>query len=92
MLVLTLDPSDRAVGFEGGFPLGVRDFGGGSLFKSCGFGLLEFLFGGFDGLFGGLLLGSAGAFGADASGVASRHGGCWIGVIVVVVVGIGGVG
>ena len=92
MLVLTLDPSNRAVGFEGGFALGVRGFGSGSLFEGCGFGLLEFLFGGFDGLFGDLLLGSAGAFGAGASGVALRHGGCWGGVIVVVMVGIGGVG
>ena len=69
-LVHTPDPSDRAVGFVGGFALGVRDFGSGSLLKGCGFGLLELLFGGFGGLFGEFLLGGAGAFGAGAGAVA----------------------
>ena len=80
VLVLTLDPSNRAVGFEGGFALGVRGFGSGSLFEGCGFGLLEFRVGGFEGLFGEFLLGGAGAFGASPGGVALAYGGCWVGV------------
>lgn len=92
VLVPTLDPSDRSVSFEGGFVLGVRDLGGGSLFEGCGFGLLEFLFGGFEGLFVGCLLGNGGACGIGAGGVALGHGGCWDGVVVMaVVLGVGGV-
>ena len=65
-----LDESDPPGGFEGGFALGVRDLRGGS-------GDWEFLFGGFEGLFGEFLLGSAGDFSAGAGGVALRHGG-WL--------------
>jgi hypothetical protein len=43
--------------------------GGFPLLEGCGFGELELLFDGFDGLFGEFLLSAAGAFGAGAGGV-----------------------
>ena len=77
--MLTPDPSQWAVGLEGGFALGVRDLGGFPLLEGCGFGELGLLFDGFDGLFSEFLLDAAGTFGASAGGIALWHGGCCAG-------------
>jgi hypothetical protein len=72
--VVRFDNPRLAVVCELRMTLSVGDSGGGLLLEGSGFGELEFLFDGLDGLFGEFLLDAAGAFGADAGGVALWHG------------------